>query len=45
MHQLKVTKVKSELKLRRKEVITLGILGTLDTLVTSSFSHFKYSKL
>ena len=40
MHQLKVTKVKSELKLRRKEVITLGILGTLDTLVTSSFSHF-----
>ncbi len=45
MHQLKVTKVKSELKLRRKEVITLGILGTLDTLVTSLFSHSKLKAL
>ena len=26
--------------MKREEVITLGILGTLDTLVTSSLSHF-----
>ena len=41
--KFKVTKVKSELKLRKKEVITLGpsewlsradILGTLDTCIS-----------
>ena len=38
-----MTKVKSELKLRREEVITLGILVALSTLGTSDYSCLKAS--